>query len=312
MSKVDERILKQAMDNHGVCARADLLALGVSRSIISRRLESGFLEQRASDVYVVPVLATQMTQLATALMAADLSVASHYTAVQIHGLSVPKYKLQRMQEILLPYKRSHSLDGIVMHSTRCLPASHQTVADGFPITTAERTVCDVVFRQSERAANYLVQRAIADGLVQPGLLAASHLTLARRGRKGTVFTRILLDQLLGRETYPLSELEIRIRGMLDNHHLSGFVSQYQPPWYDGADGIVDFADPHTRTILEGDGRRWHAIEQAQVADRRRDRLAQRNGWRVIRVTWAEVVHDPSTIADDVGAIRNQQIRRPAA
>lgn len=312
MAEIEQQIIRQAMQNHGVCGRAELLEHGVSRAMISHRLSSGFLERRASDVYVVPALANPMTALAVALAAAHSSVASHYTAIQLHGLVVPKHKLGRGHEILLPYKRSHPLEGIVMHSTRCLPASHVTAIAGFPATTPERTVCDVVFRQSPRAANHLVQRAIADGLVEAGRLAASHLALARRGRNGTVFTRELLDNLLGRESYPLSELEIRIRQLFDDHHLSGFVSQYQPPWYDGASGIVDFADPQARTIVEGDGRRWHAIEQAQIDDRRRDRVAQRNGWRVVRVTWAEVVHDPATIADDISAIRAQQTQRLAS
>ena len=94
--------------------------------------------------------------------------------------------------------------------------------------------------------------------------------------------------------------------MLDEHGEYGFISQYQPPWYDGVRGIVDFGDPESMTVLEVDGRRWHAIEQAQVDDRRRDRMAQRHGWRVIRFTWAEVVHDPETIVDDIRAIRQRQ------
>lgn len=48
-------------------------------------------------------------------------------------------------------------------------------------------------------------------------------------------------------------------------------------------------------MLECDGHRWHDPEDARDRDRRRDNEVVRLGWRVLRVTWDEVVRDPEYV-----------------
>lgn len=84
--------------------------------------------------------------------------------------------------------------------------------------------------------------------------------------------------------------------------LGGWVSQYQPPWYDGVRGIVDLAWPRLGLVVELDGRRWHATTQAQADDRRRDRAATAHGWLVLRFGWQEVVHRPATVVDECRSV----------
>ena len=57
---------------------------------------------------------------------------------------------------------------------------------------------------------------------------------------------------------------------------------------------TDFCFPGERLVIETDGRRWH---QDAVRDQRVDNALVVAGWRVLRLSWAQVVHEPeATVA----------------
>ena len=58
---------------------------------------------------------------------------------------------------------------------------------------------------------------------------------------------------------------------------------------------ADFAWPEAMLMLECDGQRWHDPDDARDRDRRRDNEAARLGWRVLRVTWDDVVNRPAYV-----------------
>lgn len=64
---------------------------------------------------------------------------------------------------------------------------------------------------------------------------------------------------------------------------------------------VDFAWPRQRLAVEADGRRWHDPQDARDVDRRRDNTCASLGWRVLRVTWADAVHDGDAVVAAVAA-----------
>jgi very-short-patch-repair endonuclease len=57
-------------------------------------------------------------------------------------------------------------------------------------------------------------------------------------------------------------------------------------------GRFDFCLEQARVIIECDGRRWHDPEDIRQKDRQKTNALTRQGWRVLRFTWAEVVHSP--------------------
>ena len=65
------------------------------------------------------------------------------------------------------------------------------------------------------------------------------------------------------------------------------------------EGLVDLAVYESKVILEADGRRWHAREQAMARDRQRDREAARQGWLTLRFVHRDLVHDLDGCADDI-------------
>ena len=58
-------------------------------------------------------------------------------------------------------------------------------------------------------------------------------------------------------------------------------------------GRVDVCYPHARLVIELDGRRWHDSHLAREDDRRRDNALVVAGWRVVRITWRELMDDPA-------------------
>jgi very-short-patch-repair endonuclease len=64
---------------------------------------------------------------------------------------------------------------------------------------------------------------------------------------------------------------------------------------------VDFCWPELGLIVETDGRRWHDPDDVRTFDRRRANACAQRGWRLLRFTWAEVLHEPAYVIETVRA-----------
>lgn len=60
-------------------------------------------------------------------------------------------------------------------------------------------------------------------------------------------------------------------------------------------GRVDFLFRAERLVVECDGRRWHDPDDARERDRVRDNELERAAWRLLRVSWGDVVHHPERV-----------------
>jgi very-short-patch-repair endonuclease len=78
------------------------------------------------------------------------------------------------------------------------------------------------------------------------------------------------------------------------------VPQYPIPW--DPSRRFDGGYPDDQVAIEWDSRLWHSKQQAMTADRRRDRMAARHGWVVLRFTWEDVTQRPDEVADTVTAV----------
>ena len=61
---------------------------------------------------------------------------------------------------------------------------------------------------------------------------------------------------------------------------------------------VDFCFAAARLVVEVDGARWH---RDPARDQSRDNALAALGWRVLRFTWHDVVHDSATVLATVRA-----------
>jgi hypothetical protein len=64
-------------------------------------------------------------------------------------------------------------------------------------------------------------------------------------------------------------------------------------------GRVDFAWPEHRLVVETDGFAFHADRRSYRSDRRRTNALVVAGWRVLRFSWEDVLHEPAHVVEVV-------------
>jgi very-short-patch-repair endonuclease len=97
-----------------------------------------------------------------------------------------------------------------------------------------------------------------------------------------------------------SVLESALRVLLAQHGLrprSQYVVRHKGRFV----ARVDFCFPTQRLIVETDGRRWHDPSDVREVDRRRANACAALGWRLLRFTWADVLHNPQYVVATIGA-----------
>ncbi len=302
---VDARIVELATAHRQVVTSRQLQAAGVSLSQIERRV--GHLLTRISHGTYIVGRASPTVLVAAALAALPSAAACHHWAATEHRLPLrPGGEVS----VMLDGRTRRRIHGVRIRFTRWLPPDDVTVgASGLRVTTVARTICDLAGELPPARTSHLIEQAVTAGLMTPGQFQACAAAWCRRGRSGSGVIRRLDHELLDGEPVPGSVLEHRAVTVFLQAGLTGWVSQYAPPWYDGVRGIVDLAWPEHGVIVELDGRRWHATAQALGDDRRRDRAAVLAGWVTIRFGWHEIVQRPDTVVEELRAVLDT--RRPS-
>ena len=299
----DKSVLVVASKRSGVCLREELLAAGLSRSAVDRRVRVGLLHSIGRGVYVIDALTDARTPLHRALALVAQSVLSHLTAALLRSFPIDPGNHGGDIHVTTPSPVSRKVEGVAIHPLRRpLTPDDVEIIDGLPVTSAARTVVDVAALVGASRLRHIVQTQIRDGVLTPSELIACFEANARRGVNGIAALRRVLASLTDPTEVSGSILERALGTLLDTNGIGGFVPQYRPPWFDGTHGTVDFAHPMLRIVLEADGRRWHRRDQEMAMDRRRDRLAAAHGWATLRVTWAEVVERPAGTAAEIKAV----------
>lgn len=292
----DQIIVRCAAPTGGVTTRQDLLDAGVSGTAIQRRLASGFLRKPCRGVYLCTDLEQTLTRYWIPLLAIPTSVLSRQTASELHDLRLPR---SSMVHVTAGKGTGWTLPHTMVHETR-LPVAEDVVRLGeMRVTSKARTLFDSASYTRRSQFRHGLQSAVA---AEPALAVdfmACFRALARSGVAGVRMMRMILMEDFDDEPVAESELERLVWLGLFNNGLIGLHRQYRPPWFDGIRGIVDFACPVSRVIIEADGRRWHSSQQAMANDRRRDRQASIEGWVVLRVSWNEVVHRPAATFGEI-------------
>jgi len=65
---------------------------------------------------------------------------------------------------------------------------------------------------------------------------------------------------------------------------------------------ADFAIPDMKLAIEVDSTQWHSSEQAKMNDARRDKIYDKYGWYVLRVTGKEIMKSGEKIAEELREI----------
>ncbi len=197
-------------------------------------------------------------------------------------------------------RRAPALDGVSTRESRCDRSLLWVPIAGvapLPVTPPVDTVLECA-----RVLPLTQAVVIVDSALRAGRTTAQALREGARELRGVGDLAHVRQVLRWCDARSGSVLESILRVLLCVNGLAPPAAQMvlTDP-VSGRTSRVDFAWPHSRLVVECDGRRWHDPQDRRDADRRRDNLCARLGWRVLRFTWAEIVHQPERVVAEVRA-----------
>lgn len=169
---------------------------------------------------------------------------------------------------------------------------------GARVTSVARTVVDIA-RVDREAGLIVADAALYEGLTSIETLRAAVASSARR--PGNATARWVVRHADGRSESPLESLT---RSCL---LVAGLPAPELQVWIEAARARVDLLYRAQRLVIEADGLlKYRSPADLRDEKRRQERL-ERAGYRVARVLWDDVRHDPSGTA---ARIRAALGRRP--
>jgi very-short-patch-repair endonuclease len=241
---------------------AELRACGLSDHAIAARVRRGRLHKLYRGVYAVGHAGLTMRGrfLAAVKACGEGAVLSHLSAAALWDLVA--YDPERDPDVTT--RHAKRIPGIAVHRTRNPPRAVRY--DAIPVTTPARTLADL----SSMLPFTALRRAVREALT-------------RRRITPHEATRLIPELAPTR-----SELEDRVLELLHN---AGFAPpRVNEPLPNGL--IPDFRWPDHHLILEADGLAWHDDPVSRSQDAQRQALLESEGERVLRVTYAQITHEP--------------------
>jgi hypothetical protein len=277
---------------HGVVARKELLAAGVTRMEIEYRLRTGALRPEFPGVYRVGHRApsTEARYMAAVKACGPGAMLSGLAAAYLLGLvrGAPP-----APEVTAP--REERIKGLVTRRCRTLSAQDRMTWRGIPVTCVARTLVDLAAVLSAEALG----RACHEAGIRHGTTPreVGDVLERRPTSPGAAKLRRILG---GEERITLSRLERRFVDMLRAEGLPLPITNRL-----AGGRRVDCRWPEHRLTVELDSYTYHASRHAWEADRRREREAFARGDDFRRYTWADVFERPRLMLRELHAILRQ-------
>lgn len=269
-TSADARVAEVAAHEHGVLATGELLACGLTRQGIHRRVRSGHLHPLHRGVYAIGHLAvSKHGRWVAAVKACGPGAAlSHQSAAGFWDLLT---RYDGPIHVTVPIARHpRPTRGIAVHRSRTLGDRDVVRRDGILVTIPIRTLRDlkrVLPREQWEAA---VDRA--------------------RGKGFSVAD--LIEEAPTRSALERSFLRLCRRHRIPAPRVNEWVGAF----------MVDFLWPQHRLIVEVDGYEFHRDRKSFESDRTRDAELTAHGYRVIRFTYRQVIEEPAQVAARVRAL----------
>jgi hypothetical protein len=181
-----------------------------------------------------------------------------------------------------------------------LVADDVTTVDLIPCTSLARTLLDLAEVVGARGLERAIEQAEALRLLD--MRPIDDVLRRAGGRRGAALLRATLAEIDPGSTLTRSELEERFLSICRD---AGLPPDAVNAWisYPGGGGAeADFVWREQRFIVEVDGRAAHGTQRAFEHDRRRDQRLTLLGWRVVRLTWRQVVFEPAYVVATLRAL----------
>lgn len=280
----DRAIVRLARGQQGLVSTRQLRALGLDTRGIARRVARGWLVARGDGVFQAGAIAGPCArEMAALLRYGDRSTVSDGTAAD-------RWELRRARPSapvdLTVSSAAQARPGVRLHRRKLGP-DDWVVRDGLRLTSPARTIADLSPSVPAVELQRLIEEAQLKSLVtrtdiarygpgRPALRAALHAHDEPQLTRSEAERRLL--ELLRAAALPPPRTNARVLGM-----------------------EVDLLWPAERLIVEVDGFEYHGSRPAFERDRRRDGRLLAAGYRVLRVTWRQIVEEPEQVVALIAA-----------
>lgn len=283
-----------ASRQRGVVTRKQLLAAGVGRTAIKRRLRARSLNRVHRGVYLVghSVAPEGAAEMAAILACGPGSVISHRSAARL-------WKLPALVEwagpvdVTIAGRNLRSRPGLRTYRVSSLDHRDVRHLGSIPATAPARTMLDL----ASVLPFYDFERAVADARTRGLVRDRDLLELLERsgGRRGMRALRKLIQRDRGAGP-TRSEAERKLMALV---HAAGLPPPKANALVRGFE--VDFVWREQRVVVEVDGFAFHSGRQAFERDRARDATLVASGYTVARVTWRQLVAQPEAVVARIAA-----------
>ena len=274
---LDERIAALAARQDNLFSLAQLEDLGGSRKTASDRTKSGRWRRIHPAVYSLgPAPLSWRQRVRAALLAAGPdAVASHTTAAALH-------QLRRSGQVHITCAARRRLRGVICHRSRAIERAQ---AQGFPVTTIERTLLDLAATDDPN-----LERAIHEADFHRLLDLP---TLNARMSRGHAGARRLREALQDYQPDAADTDEGAAEALAALIRRAGLPRPLTKRRVAGHE--ADFYWPAHGLVVEVDGRNAHLNHHAFERDRRRDADMVAAGVRVVRLTGRRIRREPDGV-----------------
>ncbi|HUG41575.1 MAG TPA: type IV toxin-antitoxin system AbiEi family antitoxin domain-containing protein, partial [Longimicrobiales bacterium] len=284
----DAVIRDLAGDQHGVIRRSDVVAAGVPPHAVDNRVRDGRLVALHRGVYRVPgpVRGRYEREMAAVLACGEDAHLSHRSAAGLYGLR-PEPARGSKVEVSVVDRFVRPGQTVRVHRVARLDPEDRTVAHGISVTAPARTILDLAATAAPREVERAMAVAARNGLADRDQVA--DVVARHPGSPGAATLRALLAAIEA-PAFVRSEAEERLLALIRRAGLPA------PKTNAVIRGIeVDFLWGAARLVVEVDGEAYHAAPDAFERDRRRDALLAAAGYRVVRVTWRQLVEEADAV-----------------
>jgi very-short-patch-repair endonuclease len=290
-----------ARDQHGVLARHQLIALGLTDAGIKHRIARGRLHPVRRGIYAVgrPELTPQGRWMAAVLACGGRGAAalSHSSAAALFKIGVER--ASGIEVLTISPVRIRPA-GIKVHRRPALRDGWWGLFDGIPVTSPVQTLIDLVTRHEKARMERAMNEADKLGLVRTDDLREA-LDL-HPGEPGVARLRLIIDIATFR--YTRTELEraflpLARRAELPVPQTSVYVNDYE----------VDFWFPDLGLVVETDGLTYHRTPAEQKVDRERDQAHTAAGLTPLRFTHGQIKYEADHVIRTLRATATHRLTR---
>jgi very-short-patch-repair endonuclease len=281
-----EAIARIATAQQGTISKQQLLQSGLESNAVDRRSDSGTLHRVFRGVYLVghEALAPYARESAALLASGEHAVLSHSSAAYLWGIVAP-LPPDADVHVTVVGRRRRSRPGLRVHYAQRLHPADSRRVHTLPVTSPAQTLFDLAACKHPDLERAFAE-AHAKRLVTPDEVTN---TIDRAGsRSGVRALRALIDD--NASGFTRSQAERLLRKLIRDARIPMPRFNHRFRQYE-----LDACWPEQRLVVEVDGFGFHGHRAQFERDRRKDMALTAAGYRVIRVTWNQLKHEPFAV-----------------